>query len=61
LSGATGGGFTGEQYQKIVNDYADMKAKLDSITGFLQNPASGPVPADTLGPYNTTGLNLDVS
>ena len=61
LSGHTGGGFAPEQYQKIVNDYSDMKGKLDHICGYLQNPNSGNAAADTLGFPHNTGHNLDAT
>ena len=61
LSGHTGGGFAPEQYQKIVNDYADMKGKLDHICVNMQNPNSGAGPADTLNHHHNTGLNLDAA
>ena len=55
LSGGTGGGFTGEQYKRILTDYAEMQAKLDQISKYLQNPNT---PVDT-GLNLTQGSKLD--
>jgi hypothetical protein len=53
LAGGAGGGLSTEQFDKIRQDYSDLKAKLDNI-GTMQPVAAPPIASQRSDPSKRT-------